>query len=235
MRRPTSSPYNCLRVFLAPLCRIAPAPLGAQQQQRTMVSFRDKPLMGPLTLAEWEAFLENDPPDDGVRLVLRRRPEPTTRGGGGGKEITYPDALDVALCHGWIDSQASRHEDDNDNYQVRAFTPRRPRSRWSQVNRQHVERLAAAGRMRAPGWAEVARAQADGRWDAAYRMRTAEPDAAFRAALDANPRAGAFWASLGRTKRFPFLFRLQAIKRPETRAKKLGLFVETLARGETLK
>lgn len=191
-----------------------------------MVSFKDKPLVGPFTLGEWETFLDDNPPDDGVRLLLRNPKSIAARG------IAYPDALDAALCHGWIDSQGSSHDDD---YRVRAFTPRRARSRWSQINRQHVERLVAEGRMRPRGLAEVERAKADGRWEAAYRMSTVEPDDEFRAALDANPRAKTFWDSLGRTKRFPFLFRLMGIKRPETKAKKMVLFVETLARGETLK
>lgn len=124
--------------------------------------------------------------------------------------ITYPDAQDVALCYDWIDSQSGSHDDD---YQARAFTPRRNRSRRSQVNSQHVERLTSEGRMRESGLAKVERAKADGRWEAAYRMSTDED---FQAALNANYRAKTFWESLGMTQRFAFLFTLMGIKRPET-------------------
>lgn len=189
-----------------------------------MVGYAEKPLVGPFTAEEWEAFLSNDPPRDGVRLLLRKA-NSTAPG------IAYPDALDLALCYGWIDSQGGKHDED---YRATAFTPRRARSRWSQVNRDHVERLLAQGRMREAGLVEVERARADGRWEAAYRMKTAEPDAAFQAALDAHPRAKAFWESLGRTRRFPFLFRLMDIKRPETKTKRITSFIEILERGETL-
>lgn len=188
-----------------------------------MVSYADKPLLGPLTVEEWEAFLINDPPDHGVRLLLRKK-RSTAMG------ITYAEALDVALCHGWIDGQTGRHDDD---YLAQAFTPRRARSPWSQVNREHVERLIAEGRMRPAGLAEVERAKADGRWDAAYRMKDAEPDEDFRSALDANPEAAEFWATIGRTKQFAFLFRIMDAKRPETRARRIEQFVDKLARRET--
>lgn len=190
-----------------------------------MVALADKILVGPFTLKEWEDFLTKNPPDDGVRLLLRKS-KSTAPG------IEYVAARDAALCFGWVDSTARGHDDD---YQERCFTPRRARSRWSQVNREVVERLMGEGRMRDGGLAEVNRAKADGRWDAAYRMKTAEPDEEFQAALDANVRAKAFWDSLGRTKRFPFLFRLMNIKRPETKNRKIRLFVETLERHETLK
>lgn len=190
-----------------------------------MVSFAEKALVGPFTLKTWEEFLTNNPPSDGVRLLLRKS-KSTAPG------IEYIEARDAALCFGWVDSTARGHDED---YQERCFTPRRARSRWSQVNREVVERLIAEGRMRETGLAEVDRAKADGRWDAAYRMKTAEPDDEFQAALDANVRAKAFWETLGRTKRFPFLFRLMNIKRSATKTKKIQLFVETLERHETLK
>ncbi|KAJ0122688.1 hypothetical protein J7T55_003204 [Diaporthe amygdali] len=190
-----------------------------------MVSVADKPLVGSFTLNEWEAFLSKDPPNDGVRLLLRKS-KSTAPG------IEYTDARDMALSFGWVDSTARGHDDD---YQERCFTPRRARSRWSQVNREVVERLIAEGRMRLSGQAEVDRAKEDGRWDAAYRMKTAEPDREFQAALDANSRAKAFWGTLGRTKKFPFLFRLMNIKRPETKTKKINLFIQILERHELLK
>lgn len=198
-----------------------PSPL----QAHNMVSSAEKPLVGPFNLKQWEDFLSQDPPDDGVRLLLRKS-KSTAPG------IEYVEARDAALCFGWVDSTARSHDDE---YQQRCFTPRRTRSRWSQVNREVVERLTAEGRMREGGQAEVDRAKADGRWDAAYRMKTAEPDDEFKAALDANARAKAFWGTLGRTKKFPFLFRLMNIKRSETKRKKINLFIATLERHETLK
>src|SRR5690606_5593386 len=165
-----------------------------------------------------------DPPDGGIRLLVRKK-NSTASG------VTWVDAVEVALCFGWIDGQVARHDND---YVEQAFTPRRTRSPWSQVNREHVERLIEEGRMRAGGFAEIERAKADGRWDAAYRMSTAEPDADFQAAMDANPEAAAFWATLGRSKRFPFIFRLMNLKRPETRARRIEQYVDMLARGETL-
>lgn len=189
-----------------------------------MVSFADKPLIGPLTAVQWEEFLDAEPPVGGVRLILRKK---TSSAPG----IGYAEALDVALCFGWIDGQTSRHDDD---YTAQAFTPRRARSPWSQINREHVERLIREGRMRPGGFAEIERAKADGRWDAAYRMSTAEPEPDFQAAIDANPEAAAFWETLGRSKRFPFLFRILDAKRPETRARRIQQFVEKLARHQTL-
>ena len=99
--------------------------------------------------------------------------------------------------------------------------------------REHADRLIAAGRMRAGGFAEIERAKADGRWDAAYRMSTAKADPDFQGAIDANPEASAYWATLGRSKRFQFLFRIMDAKRPETRARRIEQFVEKLARRET--
>ena len=189
-----------------------------------MVSYADKPLIGPMSAEEWEAFLDDDPPVGGVRLLLRKK---TSSAPG----MSYAEAIDVALCFGWIDGQVARHDDD---YVAQAFTPRRARSPWSEINQGHVHRLIEAGRMRPQGLAEIERAKADGRWDVAYRMSTAEPEPDFQAALDANAEAAAFWATLGRSKRWPFLFRLSNAKRAETRARRIQQFIETLARHETL-
>jgi len=106
-----------------------------------MVSFADKPLVGPLTVEQWESFLETDPPDGGMRLLVRKK-NSTAPG------VTWVEAVEVALCFGWIDGQVARHDDD---YVEQAFTPRRTRSPWSQVNREHVERLTSEGRMRPGG------------------------------------------------------------------------------------
>lgn len=190
-----------------------------------MVSFADKALLHPITPAEWERFLESDPPDGGVRLQLRKK-NSTAPG------IAYAEALDVALCFGWIDGQIGRLDDD---YVLQAFTPRRARSPWSQINREHVERLIAQGRMRPGGQAEIDRAKADGRWDAAYRMRQAESSAEFQAALDASPAASAHFATLSASAQFAFVFRLDALKRPETRARRIAEYIAVLESGGRLR
>lgn len=186
-----------------------------------MVSFDDKPIMD-LTLEEWDAFLSGDPSPDGVRLKLRKKSSSAPG-------ITWSEALDVALCHGWIDGQSKRLDDD---YMLQAFTPRRRNSPWSKINREHVARLIDEGRMRPGGLAEVERARADGRWDAAYRLRDAEPPPDLQEALDGNPAAAVFIASLTKTERFRIFFRLGAIRTPSVRAARIADVVEKAARGE---
>ncbi len=189
-----------------------------------MVSFADKPVFHPHTVAEWEAFLEQDPPDGGVRLQLRKK---TSAAPG----LLYAEALDVALCFGWIDGQSLRVDDD---YTLQAFTPRRSRSPWSQINRGHVERLIEAGRMRPAGQAEIDRAKADGRWDAAYRQKDAGVPDDFQTALDASITASAFFATLTGQTRFAFIFRITNLKRPETRARRIAKYITLLEQGKTL-
>jgi len=189
-----------------------------------VVSFADKPIHFFTTTAEWEKFLEADPSDDGVRLQLRKK---TSSAPG----ITWQEALDVALCFGWIDGQAGRFDDD---YTLQAFTPRRKNSPWSQINQGHVARLIEAGLMRPAGQAEIDRAKGDGRWDAAYRQKDAPVPPDFQAALDASPAAAEFFATLTSSRRFAFLFRINNVKREATRAAKIKTYVELLERGETL-
>lgn len=189
-----------------------------------MVAVHDKPILVVHTVAEWERFLEGNPAADGVRLQLRKI---SSRMPG----ITYAEALDAALCFGWIDGQRSALDD---NYHLQVFTPRRPRSIWSQRNRDHVERLTAEGRMRSPGQAQVDRAKADGRWDAAYRQSATDVPPDLQEALDASPAAAAFFTQLSSQNRFAILFRIGNVKRADTRARKIATFVEMLERGETV-
>jgi uncharacterized protein YdeI (YjbR/CyaY-like superfamily) len=189
-----------------------------------MVAFADKPLLHVTSAAEWERFLQADPPDGGVRLLLLKKAA-TVPG------IRYPEALDVALCFGWIDGQVGRHDDD---FTAQAFTPRRARSPWSQINIGHAERLIADGRMTPAGLAEIERARSDGRWDAAYRQKGAVAPDDFRAALDADPAAAAAWEALDGQNRFAMLFRIGNVKRAETRARKIAEFTAMLARGERI-
>ncbi len=145
--------------------------------------------------------------------------------------IDYPGALDVALCFGWIDGQVRRVDDD---YYRQRFTPRTARSSWSARNRDHIDRLTAAGRMRPAGQAAVDAAVADGRWAAAYAgPAAAVVPADLQAALDAAPTARDFFATLGSANRYAVIYRIETAKRAETRARRITALVEMLGRGET--
>jgi uncharacterized protein YdeI (YjbR/CyaY-like superfamily) len=149
--------------------------------------------------------------------------------GTGIPSLDWAAAVEVALCFGWIDGQSRRIDDA---WFVQRFTPRRPRSTWSKVNRQKVEALTRAGRMRAAGLDEVARARADGRWDAAYDgMATAALPEDLADALDEAGQSDAF-AALDSRNRYAILHRVQTAKRPETRARRIARFVEMLAAGD---
>jgi uncharacterized protein YdeI (YjbR/CyaY-like superfamily) len=176
--------------------------------------------------ADWEAWLEeHHATADGVWVKIAKK-------GTGIPTVAYPEVLDTALCFGWIDGQRKALDDQ---YFLQRFTPRRARSRWSQVNRDKVEALTKAGRMRPPGIAEVERAKADGRWDAAYAsVRTMGVPADLQRELDARPQAAAFFATLNSQNRYSILYRLHDAKRPETRARRLEKFVAMLEAGETL-
>lgn len=186
-----------------------------------MVSVADKPVLD-VTVDEWITYLEGEPSADGVRLKLRKK---TSSAPG----MTWAEAVDVALCFGWIDGQNARFDDD---YTLTLFSPRRKNSRWSKVNQENVVRLIEEGRMRPGGLAEIERAKNDGRWDAAYRQRDMEMPADLRAALDANPAAAAFHSSLSRVEQFAIYFRLTGIKTPAVRAARIQDIVEKGARGE---
>jgi uncharacterized protein YdeI (YjbR/CyaY-like superfamily) len=146
--------------------------------------------------------------------------------------VTYAEAIDVALAWGWIDGQ--KRLGDGASW-LQRFSPRGARSMWSKINRDKATALIAAGTMQPPGLAEVERARRDGRWDAAYDApsRAAVPED-LAAALAANPRAAAFFATLDAANRYAVLFRVQTAKKPETRAKRIEEFVAMLARHETI-
>ncbi len=146
--------------------------------------------------------------------------------------LTYDQALEEAICFGWIDGQVRRR--DERTY-LQRFTPRRARSRWSQRNTVLAERLASEGKMHASGVAEVDRAKADGRWEAAYAgPATARVPDDLSAALAAEPKAQTMFSRLTSQNRYAILHRIEAVKRPETRARKIAEFVAMLKRGETL-
>ncbi|MFD3165160.1 YdeI family protein [Herpetosiphon sp. NSE202] len=175
--------------------------------------------------AEWRAWLATEHATSaGIWLKMAKKAT-------GIASINYAQALDEALCYGWIDGQKKSFDEQ---YWLQKFTPRGKKSIWSKVNRDHIERLTAAGLMHAAGDAEVERAKADGRWDAAYdspKNATVPDD--FQAALDASPTAANFFATLKQANRYSFLFRIQTAKKPETRAKRIHDFVAMLERGET--
>lgn len=187
----------------------------------------DLPELTVADAAGWRAWLganHHDPA--GVWLVLAKKgtTSPTS--------ITYDQALDEALCHGWIDGQTRRL--DETTYRQR-YTPRRVRSPWSQRNVAIVARLVEQGRMQPSGLAEVERAKADGRWEAAYAgPATIKVPDDLAAALAANTSAQAMFAILTSQNRYAVLFRIGSAKRPETRARRIEQLVAMLARGETL-
>lgn len=152
--------------------------------------------------------------------------------GSGLVTLSKSEAIDVALCHGWIDGQLDKY--DARSWLIR-FTPRKPRSKWSQVNRARAIELMAEGRMTERGLEEVEAAKADGRWDAAYAPASkAEVPPDLQEALDANAKAAAFFATLGGANRYAILYRIGAVKLPQTRRRKIAEFVAMLERGETL-
>jgi uncharacterized protein YdeI (YjbR/CyaY-like superfamily) len=161
-----------------------------------------------------------------VWLVLAKKgtTEPTS--------LSYEQALDEALCHGWIDGQIRRR--DEATFRQR-FTPRRARSSWSKRNVGHIERLQREGRMHAAGAAEVERAKADGRWEVAYAGQASiEVPDDLASALAAEPRARAMFEILTSQNRYAVLYRIDAAKRPATRARRIEQYVAMLSRGETL-
>jgi len=179
------------------------------------------PIVACASQPAWDEWLTaNHASARGVWLQLAKK-------GAGVPSVTFPEALESALCFGWIDGLSNSF--DERSY-LQRFTPRGPRSRWSQINREHVERLTAAGRMRPAGLAQVEAAKADGRWAAAYEppSRMVVPDD-LQAALAATPAAEAAFAALSRADRFTILSRLRDVKRPETRARRIAQVVHSLA------
>ena len=169
----------------------------------------------------WDAWLTAHAADSpGLWLKIAKK-------GSAGRSISYSDALDVALCHGWIDGQKGRLDDE---YWLQRFTPRKPGSKWSKINTERAAALIESGRMRPAGLREVERAQDDGRWEQAYesQSRVTVPEDLARA-LAANQRARAFFATLDSTNRYAILYRIGTAKRPETRAKRIDTFVAMLS------
>src|SRR5262245_45186073 len=176
--------------------------------------------------ADFEAWLEErHAKSAGLWLKIAKK-------GSGVRSIAYAEALEVALCFGWIDSQKRSFDE---RHFLQRFTPRRPRGRWSRINRDAAEGLIAAGKMRPAGLTEVEAAKSDGRWEAAYagqRSAAVPPD--LKRELDANSVARKFFAALDSANRYAIVYRLEEAKKPETRERRLRKLVAMLERGEKI-
>ena len=184
------------------------------------------PIIGFATSVAFEAWIEAQSCDaSGLWLKLAKK-------GSGIASLSKADAIDTALCHGWIDGQLDKYDD---RCWLIRFTPRKPRSKWSEVNCNRALELIDAGRMRPAGFTQVAAAKNDGRWEDAYAPASrAQVPQDLQAALDLNPQAATFFASLTGANRYAVLHRIGAVKRPDTRARKIASFVAMLERGETV-
>ena len=162
---------------------------------------------------------------DGLWLQIARK-------GADEPSVTYPEAVEIALCWGWIDGQKKGLDDQ---HFLQRFTPRRARSIWSRINVDKVATLIEAGRMQPAGHAQIDAAKADGRWDQAYDgARTSTMPNDLQAALEAAPKAKAFFATVNASNRYAVLWRVQTAVKPETRARRIAQLVEMLARGEVV-
>ena len=187
---------------------------------------RDLPVLAFKSQRAWDTWLASQPAQSkGLWLKLAKKSS-------GMASVSKVEALDTALCHGWIDGQLDKY--DAQCWLIR-FTPRKTRSKWSDMNRTRALELIDAGRMAAAGMAEIEAAKADGRWNAAYApasRATVPPD--LQVALDANTKAARFFATLTGANRYAVLYRIDTAGKPETRARKIATFVAMLERGETL-
>jgi uncharacterized protein YdeI (YjbR/CyaY-like superfamily) len=184
------------------------------------------PIRAFADLAAWEKWLAAQPrSSEGVWLKL-------AKASAGVASVSKAEAIDGALCHGWIDGQLNPFDDE---WWLIRFTPRKGRSKWSEKNRTRATELMGEGRVAEAGLAEIDAAKADGRWDAAYAPQgsaTVPDDLA--AALDAEPKARAFFDTLTGANRYAILYRVHEAKKAETRAARIAKFVAMCARGETL-
>jgi uncharacterized protein YdeI (YjbR/CyaY-like superfamily) len=175
---------------------------------------------------DWESWLdENHAASPGIWLQIAKKAS-------GVQSVTYHEAVEAALCYGWIDGQKKGNDDSS---WLQKFTPRGPKSIWSKINREKAEALIRSGRMKPAGLAAVESARQDGRWDAAYdsQKTTTIPDD-FKAELDKNPQAQAFFATLNSANRYAILFRIQTAKKAETRARRIQQFIQMLENHEKL-
>jgi uncharacterized protein YdeI (YjbR/CyaY-like superfamily) len=187
---------------------------------------RDLPVLAFKSQQAWEDWLAAQPADSkGLWLKLAKK-------SAGIASVSKPEAVDTALCHGWIDGQLDSHDD---KYWLVRFTPRQSSSKWSEKNRDRALALIELGRMQAAGLKEIERAQKDGRWSAAYAPQsTAEVPHDLAAALSKNKKARTFFETLDRVNRYAILYRIHTAKKPETRLARIEKFIAMLAAGETI-
>ena len=186
----------------------------------------DLPIVSFASRDAWETWLEErHATSEGLWIKFAKK-------GSGIESVTYDQAVEVSLCYGWIDGQARKLDED---YYLQRFTPRRPRSKWSKVNRQKAMDLVKRGKMKAAGLREVERAKADGRWDAAYDAPSSAtvPDD-LRRELEKNEKAREFFATLNSANRYAILHRIQDAKKPETRARRIEKYVAMLREGKRI-
>jgi uncharacterized protein YdeI (YjbR/CyaY-like superfamily) len=191
-----------------------------------MTTRADLPVMPFASRDAWAAWLEEQhAASDGLWLKFAKK-------GSGLDTVTYAEAVEVALCYGWIDGQVRKFDED---YYLQRFTPRRARSKWSKINRQKATDLIERGEMQPAGLREVERAKADGRWDAAYDApSTAQvPDDLLRE-LEKNQPAREFFETLDGRNRYAILYQIQDAKRPETRARRIETYVAMLSEGKKI-
>ncbi|MFL5824462.1 MAG: YdeI/OmpD-associated family protein [Solirubrobacteraceae bacterium] len=174
----------------------------------------------------WERWLQdNHDSAPGVWLKLAKKGSPTPT-------VTQAEALEEAVCFGWIDGQVGRYDE---HFYLQRFTPRRPRSKWSVINRERAQRLIAEGRMKPAGLREYQAAEADGRLADAYEPQSrATVPADFQEALDGHPTAREFFTTLRGADRYAFLYRLHHVKDPARRAERIRQYLEALSQGRTL-
>lgn len=191
---------------------------------------KNDPILQLESQASWTGWLQsNHHTSSGIWLRLAKA---TSKHTTEHTTVTYAEALEAALCYGWIDGQK---RSDDDQFWLQRFTPRSSKSIWSQRNREKANALIQAGKMAPAGMREIERAKNDGRWHAAYASaKNASIPEDFQAALDRNREAKAFFGKLNSQNRYAILFRIQAVKKAETRAKKIRTFIDMLANGEKL-
>jgi uncharacterized protein YdeI (YjbR/CyaY-like superfamily) len=187
---------------------------------------RDLPVIAFKSQQAWDAWLTSQPArSKGLWLKLAKKSS-------GIASVSKPEAIDTALCHGWIDGQLDSFDDD---YWLIRFTPRRSTSKWSEKNRARALRLVELRRMQPAGLSEIERARKDGRWDAAYAPQsTAQVPDDLRAALAKNKKAKGFFETLDRVNRYAILYRIHAAKKAETRIARIEKFVAMLIEGKTI-
>jgi uncharacterized protein YdeI (YjbR/CyaY-like superfamily) len=186
----------------------------------------DLPIVALASQAAWREWLaEQHATSAGLWLQIAKKDS-------GIETVSHAEALEVALCYGWIDGQGAAFDE---YYWLVRFSPRQPRSKWSKINRDKATELIEKGAMQPSGLREVERAKADGRWDAAYEgQRNATVPEDLQRALDADERARAFFATLDRANRFAIIYRVQDAKRPDTRARRIEQFVAMLSEGKKI-